>query len=432
MAWLLIPALLLFIASFLTPFTYWPEMLNWPFFLESGWLPYRDFAMIHTPILPYLLLIFYKMFSFTPLTLHVFGTLLLCLTTFLTELFVFEETKKVRHALVAGSLFAFLALAMNGNHVWFESLLAPLLLLVFWFLLKKKFILAGLLMGLALMTKQTSAYFLPVIALYFFYFKNLKAMLVFSLATLVSVIPFLLVFHYLGILQDFWSWGVHFVFLKPFAAGKGDSYVLLPSVLQLMVLLPFVIIPLFLARKFTAVYAYLWMLSALLLALPRFDYFHLTPALVFFSLIMGMRFNLPLLCLTLICGLLIFVKNWQYSHTFLEPKNIAIANFIKTHHQNQSLFVLNDPEQVYFLTGKLPAVTPWVPQLPWYLEHYGPKLLADFQKTPPDIIVFTPYLEKAVGGLGAYKREDLLSYIKNNYYQVHKLNSGVLILEKKK
>lgn len=432
MAWLLIPALLLFIVSFLAPFTYWPEMLNWPFFLESGWLPYRDFAMIHTPILPYSLLIFYKIFSFTPLTLHVFGTLLLCLTTFLAELFVFKETKKVRYALVAGSLFAFLALAMNGNHVWFESLLAPLLLLVFWSLVKKKFILAGLLMGLALMTKQTSAYLLPAFIFYFIYIKSAKALIISFFSTLIVILFFLFLFTQLGILQDFWSWGVHFVFLKPFAASKGDSFILLPSLKQLLILSPFTLIPLFLIRKFTAVYAYIWMLFSILLALPRFDYFHLTPALVFFSIILGQRVNLIALGVIIICGSLIFVKNWQYSHTFLEPKNLEIANYINKSYKDKTLFVLNDPEQAYFLTEKLPAVTPWVPQLPWYLEHYGSKLLVDFQKTPPDIIVFTPYLEKAVDGLGAYKPEDLLSYLKNNYYQVHEFNSGVLILEKKK
>src|SRR3972149_3122375 len=41
-------------------FTAWPEMLFWPYLILHGWLPYRDIAIVHTPLLVIVLSIFYN------------------------------------------------------------------------------------------------------------------------------------------------------------------------------------------------------------------------------------------------------------------------------------------------------------------------------------------------------------------------------------
>ena len=49
---------------YLLKFTAWPEMLLWPYLITKGWLPYRDIAIAHTPLMLIDLSIFNKIFGF--------------------------------------------------------------------------------------------------------------------------------------------------------------------------------------------------------------------------------------------------------------------------------------------------------------------------------------------------------------------------------
>jgi len=53
-------------------FTAWPEMLFWPYLMLKGWLPYRDIAIAHTPVLLADLTIFFKIFGLGLLQLKIY------------------------------------------------------------------------------------------------------------------------------------------------------------------------------------------------------------------------------------------------------------------------------------------------------------------------------------------------------------------------
>ncbi len=46
-------------------YTAWPEMLAWPYLILQGWLPYRDIAIAHNPLMLLDLVIFFKLFVLT-------------------------------------------------------------------------------------------------------------------------------------------------------------------------------------------------------------------------------------------------------------------------------------------------------------------------------------------------------------------------------
>lgn len=440
--WLAISPVVILVVSLVTPFTFWPEMFNWPFFLHNGWLPYRDFAMIHPPILPILLWFTYAIFGFSPETMQFFGALLLVLSDLAIVAVLAAQLKSRFLALFGGCLFAFLSIAFSGNHVWFESLLAPLIIICFWCHLRfletrnsHYLIWSGILMGLMILTKQTAAYLLPVYYLVIgfnsFETKNFWKdiarhlfLLTAPMAILVAV--YLGVLLSLGILPDFWRWGVEFVFLKSTAAhASQNSYVLLPTKLQALSLTPFFLVPFLISwqlrsRKFLLLS--LWILFCGLFAFPRFEFWHLVPSLALFCLVLPLSFKgvgkkwLTLyLFLAVACGSLIWQKNWLHFHSFLDDTVVDESTVIANDYPNASLFILNGQDQLYYLTGKMPAVRPWIPQLPWYLEYYGVSFLLDIKKVNPEVIVYSPYLDKPDHGLGAYQPVGVIDFLKSNY-----------------
>lgn len=416
---LLIIPIVVFAVSYILPFVYWPEMLNWPFFIANGWLPYKDIAIVHTPFLLGLLVFFYKLFGFNPWTLHFFGSLLLAVTTIIVGLI----SKKISPQII----FGLLVLALSGNTVWFESLLAPILLLLYWALKAKKFAIAGLLFGLVLITKQTTAYLIPVAA--FSLLKQKPKKIILFLVAVISVL-FLLLFWLLmnNLLVDFYKWGVQFVFLKTSETSGDHSYILWPTLKQFALTGSLIVIPLIFSRNL----GFVWMMFSLLFAVPRFDYFHLAPFAAFLAISVGTaQVKKKYLFLIIVFCLAVFImltkSSLKRDHTFLDRNTLMVTNYVKNNFSDQSLFFLNNYDQVYFLTGKMPAVKPWLAQLPWYFEFHKDNFLADIKNANPEIIIATPYLEKSIDGLGAYKPKGVLEYLDKEYKVIYLFPEGTKV-----
>ena len=101
-----------------TRFTAWPEMTFWPYLILKGWLPYKDIAIAHTPLLLLDLSIFYKLFGVGVLQLKLY-TWILVLLTDLTLFFVvkriWDEKKAILSLAFYVSLQFFYYIMMNEN-----------------------------------------------------------------------------------------------------------------------------------------------------------------------------------------------------------------------------------------------------------------------------------------------------------------------------
>lgn len=454
---LLITPAFYFLTSFVFPFVYWPEMLNWPFIMSLGWIPYKDFTAIQTPLLPLSLVYFYHLVGFSPFSLHLFGSLILALCNLLLVFLAYKLTKKWLWSVVAGFLYIFLTLTFEGNTVWFDSLVTLFLLGVFyfqWSYLEKpqiwKMFASGILMGITLLTKQTAAFILPEFLLvlgYLFWQKHLKLKeliylgSLFFLPILILSLIFLLILYSQGALSDFVNWAIKFSVLLPHQQNRALAPdLLLPTRRQIIMLIILAAVSLFATFKNKSFISFLllsWIFLGYLFTIPRFEYFHLLPLLPFFLLNFILAINktkIPLVCLLFLLLLAatgpVFRNTYLIGQRFLTNDTQTVANWLIQNKKERTIFSLNGPDLVYFLTQKPPALRPWVDQLPWEMDYYGDKFYQQIVAAPPDIVVFHPYLTEPVNGLGAYQPKAVVEFVFSHYSLIKEFPDGVKILER--
>ncbi len=453
---IILPLLLihLLVLTFLG-FTAWPEMTLWPYLVLKGWLPYRDIAVAHNPLLIFGLAGFYKIFGLSLLSLKIFSWLVILLTDVLVYVTANKLTKNYGMALLSLAFYILWQPFFEGNGLWFDLALAPIALLIFYSLWVKKFFWSGIFLGLAILIKQTAVWFIvPLIGQIWLMGlinkKNLTKLVMGGVLPLLGLVAYLF---FTGTLADFYFWAVKFgIFYLPKAPGQ----VLLPTIKQILALaVPFgLLLPaIFLQKERKLILVLLvWFLFASLGVYPRWSLFHFQPALPFLVIISGLvlwqsyagspkifeerkgiffvphknflgdlSVALQLIFLAIIMiGTVYFQArfyrlNWGQGDRFFEKETLFMAQWLKENTRpGQKIFIFNSWDNLYALSDTLPATRPWVPILPWYLEYPGiqEKMVADLEKNKPKLIVFEPY--KATG-LGSYTPLQIEKSMKENY-----------------
>ena len=456
---LLIHLLLLFFLRFIA----WPEMVLWPYFALKGLLPYRDIAIAHNPLLIFDLTIFYKIFGVTLLGLKVYTWILIIVTDYLVY-WVTEKLTKNKAVAVFSLLFYVLWQPyFEGNGVWFDLFLAPFILLLFYFLSKKEFLWSGLLFGLAILVKQTAFWFILPIALTFWLLKavKFKSIIRFSIGFAIPLSLFLLYLIGTRTLQDFYFWAIQFgIGYLPRAPGQID-FPGIKEALSLGVPYGLVLIGLYLLfqKKFKEkklmILLLTWCFFGAFGVYPRWGYVHFQPSLTFLAIISGLsifyisRSRKKLSRYWFLYFFLVFLGtiylqtrfyrlHWQQPDRFFEEETIQAAEWLKQNTQpGEKIFILNSWDHLYALSNTLPAISPWVPTLPWYMEYPGiqEEIVADLKEGKPRLIVFEPYRGK---GLGSYKPEKIDNYLNENYtldeivagrFYILELNQAKLFVE---
>lgn len=408
-------------------FTAWPEMLLWPYLMIKGWLPYQNIAIAHTPLLLTELWLFFKLFGAGVVQLKIFTWLLVLILDGLL-FWVAKKLWNTKVAIFSLLAFVFWQLFFDGNGLWFDLYMGVWALITFYLVRKKDWFAAGIFWALALISKQTAVWFLIPI---FLNRVNIKKF--FSgtfLVILVSAVLLLL----FGVFGDFWRWAVTFgVFELPKAAGQ----VQLPAIREIAVI-AFVFSILIWRRDFI-----LWAIAGALGAYPRFELFHFQPALPYLAIATALVFSgskskdllLRIFIPVYILGSIylfanFFMRNWGEGTRFYEQNVVDVSSYVKNNTKaGDKIFVMNWWDNIYPLTGTLPATDPWVPQLSWYMDRPGiqNKMIADFKNSKPKLIILNPYTEI---GLSSYKPEKVYDYVIANYKLKEKVD-GIEILEPK-
>jgi len=464
----LVPLILLihFILLINLRFTAWPEMILWPYFILKGLLPYRDIAMAHNPLLIFDLAIFYKIFGISLFNLKIYTWVLILLTDLLIYWVAKKITKREKVALLSLAFYVLWQPFFEGNGVWFDLVLAPLALLIFYFLWNKEFFWSGIFSGLAVLVKQTAFWFILPIGFTFWFLKNLKFKSIkkFLTGLTVPLVIFLVYLIKVGIFQDFYFWAIQFgIGYLPHAPGQFQ----LPTLKQFLALgVPYAfIIPAiwFLIKKVKIqekgqiLILLVWCFFASLGIFPRWGYLHFQPFLPFLAIISGILISYFRACektsfayinisykrlywaayLVLIILGTIYLQvrfyrlNWQKADRFFEEETLEAAVWLKENtYPGEKIFILNSWDHLYALTNTLPANSPWVPTLPWYMEYPGiqEEIVADLEKEKPKLVVFEPYREK---GLGSYRPEKIDKFLRENYLNTKIIAGRFWILEPK-
>ncbi|HKB88283.1 MAG TPA: hypothetical protein VKC53_01400 [Patescibacteria group bacterium] len=425
-------------------FTAWPEMLLWPYLIVHGLLPYRDIAIAHTPNLLIILSLIYKVFGVGVFQLKIYTWAVIIFTDFLLFWVINKlsnknsllfNSKKV--AIIAVSLFVFWQVFYDGNGLWFDSMIAPISLFVFFLIHKKKYLWAGVLWVIMFFTKQTAIWFLiPIIF-------SLKKYRDFIYGGTVTVIIYFLATLFWGNLPNFYEWAIKFgVFVLPRSQGQ----IQFPDLKNMLIaLFPFsIFIPYFIKMKSKVANLPLWALAGSMTAYPRFEFFHFQPGLPFLAMSSAIvltnlnkrdRFLKMFIALYALVSIYLFtnffIRNWQEGTRFFESDVSDVANYVKNNTTpGDKIFVMNWWDNVYALTNTLPATNPWVPQLYWYQEIQGvqDREVADLIASKPRLILLQDYSES---GLASYKPQKVYDYVILNYKLKEKIDGIEILIPKK-
>lgn len=414
-------------------FTAWPEMLAWPYLISEGWVPYKDIAIAHTPLLLYLLSIIYKIFGVGVIQLKIFTWIIILLT----DLLVYFVTKKLwsnKIALLSLAIYIPLQILYQGNGLWFDLLLAPLFLSVFYFIKQKKFIAAGVIFAVAFLTKQTSAWMLFPIAFSLFINdkRNLmeleKRYVPLAFGFVVVFLIFAVLMYAGGILGHFAYWGIEFgIFTLPSLQGQID----LPSLKEMIVAFapfaPMALLP-WLYKKDVSIEILVWIIFASLGTYPRWELFHFQPALPFVAIGIALVINKlfrrkPTFVYIFVFALFaLFVRylfnSFNNETRFYEPSVQQIVEIVDEHSGTEDfIYVANYWDSIYALVDNKPSTKPLIPYIPWYLNHnnLSDVIATDIKSDLPKVIVRGQYSDS---GLGSYKISGLEDII-IRYYTLH-------------
>lgn len=425
-------------------FTAWPEMLLWPYLITKGWLPYANIAIAHTPLLVLKLAIFYKIFGTGIIQLKIFTWLLIL---FMDLLVYFAVNKFWNRKIALYSLISFIILQLfyEGNGLWFDLYMGIFAFISFLFARNKNWLWTGIFWGLAFISKQTAVWFLIPIALEVLRFKKMRINNIgkIILGSFFVGALFIVVLFAFGIFKDFWYWAVNFgIFILP----KSQGQIQLPDLKNLIVsLFPYsIFIPILLNKKTRDINLFIWAIAGGFGAYPRFEYFHFQPAIPFLAIAAGVvvtnfrnleKYLRIFMIFYFFGSLYLFsgylLRDFGEGTRFYEQDVQDIASYVKRNtNTNDKVFVMNWWDNVYALTGTLPAINPWVPQLSWYQELSGVQEQEVFGiiDSKPKMILVNPYTE---AGLSAYIPQRVYNYVLDNYKLKEKVDGIEIFVPKK-
>lgn len=439
-----------------TQFTLWPEMVVYPYLLNNNFLLYQDIINPYPPLLTWFLALFAKIFGYLPPSYQVLTWVIILIIDLSIYIISQKVFKNKLFALSSVAFFTLLSTPFGVNGFWFDLVQTPLILWALYFFhkflnskagsaIKVNFFVSFLLLTIAFFIKQ-QVFWVALLFLTLAFAKyKFKIPRFFSIHYTISLPFFVLLtsqmfyFYKQGNLDNFLFWVFYF---PTFLASTMPGYVLLPSAKQMLVVLAlFVLFVPTMVRKsqilFLATPAVL-----ILFAYPRFDYFHMIPALAVISLAAGFNFKnffkidrsiylflIPSILILSTFAIRHLVFSWHKETRFFEREIYQTSKVVELlTDKNERIYVQNGPDQIFPLVNRLP-IKPWADEFPWYLEvpNLQERVIGSLEKDKPMYIISQPYLRGKKYELGSYRPDDIANYIDNNYENFAKIDNDLYI-----
>ena len=428
-------------------FTVWPEMLSYPYFLNKGFKLYSDFIVPYPPLLIFALSAGYSLLGVGPLFLKCLTWLMLSINDVIIFLIVLKLTKMTWKAALALLIYVSIQPLFEGNMMWFDiAIVTPLLLGLFFLVVKKNYFLSGFCFAIACLTKQTTVLFLLVAFVYLVSKKNVvKTALRFLVAPIVL---FLLFFVYLiikGNFGDFLNWNLFYPFVY---WSRFPGYVQMKmgefEIKSLLILFsPFVFMKLKRVgweRGETALLIFMLLIAGVVVY-PRFSFFHFQMGIAILSIFYGLLLNRKVGAVYLIVMLMMLgyinryniVRQWNTEDRFYSTKDLEKAMVISRKVQvNERVYLLGVQSGFYSMSERI-SPKPWFDNFGWYLEIPGvqDEILNKWENDLPEIIFWQ---EPEAGNwfdLGVYQPVKIASWIQDNYNKEALVWEGVWLWRRK-
>lgn len=439
---------------FSTQFTLWPEMVVYPYLMNNGFELYRDIINPYQPLFLYFLSFFSKIFGYRPLPYQLLTYFLIVLIDLIIFRISLVLSKNKRISFLSVTFFVFFSIPFGINGLWFDLVQTPFILGAIYYLYlvskqpdNKHFFLLSLLLTISFFIKQQAVWII-IFSFTLIVFRYRIETLNLIKKNFISFLPFIalsLLFMTNAVsaksINDYIFWTLKF----PLIATKLPGYLLLPTPRELLfigALLAIAVTSIGVLKKEVKVLAGSC-LPLFLFAYPRFDYFHLVPALAVISLFLGSTltslrsfFKLVLFLFLIFLLSILFIHRFQNS--FLKETRFFEKDIINNSQQvsegvypEQLVFLQNAPDQLLPLASLIPT-KPWADDFPWYMEvsDIQTKVLAGLENQTPKVIISSPYIKGETYGLGAYRPAKIVEFIGNNYRFERAINNNLILLKK--
>ena len=434
-------------------FTLWPEMVLYPWLHNNGFHLYRDIINPYFPMLTWILGGVTKIFGYDLKVFIYFtwGYILLTQIIFVAMTQKLFYSKKI--TIMAFLLYAALLTIFEGNSLWFDLFCTLPLLGAYYYLAKKenrqKYLIAGIFLGLGVLIKQTVIWTIIFLIIYQLILRLLKTLntkkLIINTLSLISPIALMvigtgLILYFQGIFKDFVFWSIKL----PFGSlQKTSGFVEWPTRRNIFVMLfsfwPVIFFLPKIVKDNRLILALVFFLATFLFAFPRFGYFHLVVAAMFFSIIAG-KFLIERSKFSMIYGAIILVlvsmtikRSMPFSVRFFNKDTYMLAQKIEQQTKGDKFFVQNAPQQIYFINNIIPP-RPWAINFPWYFENTGlqTRVIRALKEEKIKWIVFEKYQQNKNKFVpGTYRPEKLQQYLDKEYIISQEINSNILLLHEK-
>lgn len=437
-------------------FTLWPEMVVYPYLVNNGFALYKDLINPYPPTLTLVLSFLTKLFGYSPLVFQAITWFLIAVMDLTLYFITLKITRSIFLSLASLCFFLLISVPFGVNGLWFDLVQTPIILLsVYYFY---RFFLRGnskylnIAFGLAML-----AFFIKQQALWLIFayiallainkpsklvkiFRNLLPSLIIFISTAAFFLLYLLT---TDNLSEFFNWVFVFPFFK---ASNMPGYISLPAPKQILPIILVYSLCLpgnFITKKNRSLF--IISLVLVLFAYPRFDFFHLIPALAVSSILFGQKLRtlskassyIKLTFLLLVFLLATYtaryiLKNNTTEIRFFEAEITGAASFLElTTDKKDPIYVQNGPDQILPLASRLP-VKPWADEFPWYLENttLQSTIVSSMISDNPKFIVFKPYNKGAKYDLGVYRPIEIADYLDRKYADYAQISKNIWIKKK--
>lgn len=443
-SWLLLPLILLIHLVLLTNtrFTLWPEMVVYPYLLNNGFQLYQDIINPYFPAFIFVLSKVERIFGSNPLAYQIFTWTTIAVVDILIFKISQKLTGKISHAAASTAFFALFSIPFLVNGLWFDLVQTPFILLSVYFFhkhlknpkSKNSILYSSIFVTIAFFIKQQALWLIIWYLVVLIFQFRLKSINIIKKNSKIFVIPiFIFILHVIfftsqNLLKDFLYWTFYFPFFK---ASQLPGYLLLPSSRQILMLgiLFAMFIPLLLSGKNNLKFFVITAIALVPFAYPRFDYFHTIPLLAVLSLVFTQNLEIAkknriskvlfTISLVILCAFTAryLERNWTKEVRFFESEIQKTSEKLKTLSSPKDIiYVQNGPDQVLALSGRLPP-KPWADEFPWYLEmaRLDQRIKTAMLDQKPTYVLFKPYEPGPKYQIGAYRSEEIATYIDQNY-----------------
>ncbi len=407
-----------------TNFNVWPEIYFFPWLVQKGLLPYRDFFDHHGFLLYYLLLPFSSGgFSF----LKIVYSFVLSVNFLLILAIIKKLTTKLGFA-VSGILAVLLNFFIGENNFWYETVIVTFYLTACLLLISKNFraksYAIGILIALASFIKPIAGIvLLPV----FIIKKDLRLIVAFIGCWLVILLYFFINHAFEKLIENLFLFN-NFLIRNYYPSFFSDQKFLLSSFFV-------VLFSIFLSWKNKqlkkCIYPLVFLISSLIFLSTGYDRTRILPVFTFFPILVSLPFSYKntwqkMVFVFLLVIYMAFLGRKVLLHQdylnskrtpWLEDKRIKITTLaferIKT--GDDKIYIVSNHPEIYVRLNQLPPTYFPIkfPLAERYFSDYEERLISNLKKNRVTYVITPKPVEEEY-----LKLEKLREFIEKNYFLV--------------